>query len=66
LSRNHGRRQLEWKVLELKGWTKIHGRTLRWLHSDARLATRWIENGFNIPLMIHMHLHPALGSQRLV
>ena len=65
LNGNHGLRLLEWRVVQLKGWTKVHGRTLRWLHSDARFASRWIKNGFNIPLLILIHLHPALGTQRL-
>ena len=66
MRRSDGRRQLEWRVVELKGRAEVHRRTLRRLHSDATLATRWLENGFNIPLGIHIHLCTALGTQRLV
>ncbi len=65
MHRRHGRGQLEWRVVELKGRAEIHRRTLRRLHRDMRLATRWIENGFNIPLVILVDLHPAFRTQRV-
>jgi hypothetical protein len=66
MGRRHGRRQLGRRIVQLQGRAEVHRRALRWLHRDATLASRWIENGSNIPRRVLVYLHPTLGSQRLI
>jgi len=66
LAGNDDLRYGELRVVQLKGRAEVHRRTLRGLHSDATLATWWIENGFNIPLGILVHVCPTLRTQHLL
>ncbi|NGZ96130.1 MAG: hypothetical protein CV089_08385 [Nitrospira sp. WS110] len=46
------RRKLKCLVVQLKGWTEIHSRALRWLYRNDSLAVREIGCGMHITARI--------------